>query len=54
MQASKLSGVPRLMVFHNPFYLISAGLFVYGLKLLWTLWSCADYRPSFCWRLWSS
>lgn len=34
METSKLPGFLRLIVFHNPFYLISTGLFVYGLKLL--------------------
>ncbi len=34
METSKLPGWLRFIVFHNPFYLISTGLFVYGLKLL--------------------
>lgn len=34
METSKLPRFVRLIVFHNPFYLISTCLFVYGLKLL--------------------
>lgn len=34
METSKVPSFLRLIVFHNPFYLISTGLFVYGLKLL--------------------
>lgn len=34
MSRSKIRGLLKLIYFHNPFYLISACLFVYGLKLL--------------------